>query len=311
MPEILPVDPPKEVTEVSIKGWRRFSTENSPIGNDQINSIAIDKHDVKWVGTSNGLVAIKGELMSRFLPENSPLPSAYITSIAAANGKVWIGTSDGLVSFDGKLWRNFSKTNSKLPDNEVSCLSYDSLTAKTWVGTSKGIVEIDKDGNFKLDAAKEGEHIYGLAANSGTLWAATFDHTSFRGKIGRFDGQNWLGSRLSDLGYHSAHPFAVTIDNSGTPYYAIGGTSVSAIIYGKDNGWHEIPLEKGMKGMRALVNSAKGLWIGGKSLYLWDGYQMQTYLLEGTDSPIATLAVDAKGGVWVGTIYGGLAVFRN
>jgi len=311
--EIITNNSESDTTELSEKGWRRFSTENSSIGDNQINSIAIDKEDVKWVGTANGLVAIKGKAFIRYLPSNSPLPSAYITSVAVtAYGKIWVGTTDGLACFDGNVWRNYSKNNSLLPDDEISCLTYDPVNAKIWVGTSKGLVEINKDGNFKVDTAKDGEHVYGLSTEtSGILWAATFDHTSFRGKIGRFDGQNWTGNRLSDLGYYSAHPFAVTVDKHGIPYFAIGGTSVNAIIYSKGNGWDEVPLSKGVGGIRTMASSSKGIWIGGRQLYLWDGSAMHSYQVEGTDSPVATLAVDQKGAVWVGTMYGGLAVFRN
>lgn len=313
LPEQPPVDPPKEIPEHIIKGWRWFNTSNSTIGDDQVNSIAIDAQDVKWVGTSKGLVRIKGESITRFHPGNSAIPSPYITSVAAdAAGKVWLGTENGLLSYDGQSWRVFTKSNSSLPDNEVTYLSYDAAGKKIWAGTSKGIVEINKDGNFIVDTAKEGEHIYGLSTDhAGTLWAATFDHISFRGKIGRFDGQNWTGNRLSDLGYFSAHPFSVTVDAQNRPYYAIGGTSVNAIIYLQGGSWQEIPLGKGVGGIKALAFSAKGLWAGGRKLYLWDGATMHTYVPEGTDSPISAVAVDSKGGVWVGTVYGGLAVFRD
>lgn len=312
-PERGPIDPPKDIPDQIVKGWRWFTTANSAIGDDQVNAVAIDAQDVKWVGTAKGLVRIKGASIACFNPENSPIPSPYITSVAVdASGKVWVGTENGLLNYDGKLWNLYTKTNSSLPDNAVNHLNYDMAGKKIWVGTSAGIVAIDSDGNFTVETAKEGEHVYGLATDdSGVLWAATFDHTSFRGKIGRFDGQKWTGNRLSELGYFSAHPFAVAVDHQKRPYFAIGGTSVNAIIYLQGGSWVEVPIGKDVRGIKTLAFSAKGLWAGGRKLYLWNGILVQSYTPDGTDSPISAIAVDSKDNVWVGTVYGGLGVFSD
>lgn len=75
------------------------------LANDQINAIAIDGGNRKWVGTeSNGIYLLSPdgmETIHHFTEDNSPLPSSSITSIAIdhTSGKVYIGTVKGLVSY--------------------------------------------------------------------------------------------------------------------------------------------------------------------------------------------------------------------
>ena len=77
------------------------------LANDQINAIAIDGGNRKWIGTeTNGVYLLSSdglETIEHFTEDNSPLPSNSITSIAIhpKSGKVYIGTLKGLVSYQG------------------------------------------------------------------------------------------------------------------------------------------------------------------------------------------------------------------
>jgi len=73
-------------------------------GEEQVNTIAVDGANRKWVGTNNGvwLVSPDGDkIVYRFTAENSPLPANTVTKIAidGTTGDVYIGTDNGLVSF--------------------------------------------------------------------------------------------------------------------------------------------------------------------------------------------------------------------
>ena len=73
--------------------------------NDEINAIAIDGGNRKWIGTgTNGVYLLSPdglETIHHFTTENSPLLSNSIESIAINpnTGEVFIGTSKGLVSY--------------------------------------------------------------------------------------------------------------------------------------------------------------------------------------------------------------------
>lgn len=73
---------------------------------EQVNAIAVDGANRKWVGTNNGVWLITADaqrVVERFTVANSPLPSNVIQQIAVddVSGDVYIGTSNGLVSYRG------------------------------------------------------------------------------------------------------------------------------------------------------------------------------------------------------------------
>ncbi|MBS1772679.1 MAG: T9SS type A sorting domain-containing protein [Bacteroidetes bacterium] len=73
---------------------------------EQVNTIAVDGANRKWIGTNNGvwLVSAEGDkIINRFNAANSPLPSDLVQKIAIdpVTGDVYIGTQEGLVSYRG------------------------------------------------------------------------------------------------------------------------------------------------------------------------------------------------------------------
>ncbi len=82
------------------------------LADQQINTMAVDGADRKWIGTRNGLFvqsAQGDEQISQFTTENSPLFDNEIQALAydGISGEMWIGTNKGIMSFrtattDGK-----------------------------------------------------------------------------------------------------------------------------------------------------------------------------------------------------------------
>lgn len=71
---------------------------------EQVNTIAVDGANRKWVGTNNGVWLISpsaDKIIYRFTTDNSPLPSNSILKIAVdpVTGDVYIGTPYGMVSY--------------------------------------------------------------------------------------------------------------------------------------------------------------------------------------------------------------------
>jgi len=79
------------------------------LGNQTINSIAVDGADNKWFGTDSGGVVYTNpngqETLALFSKSNSPLPSNKIVKIAvdASNGKVYFATDKGIVAYNSKV----------------------------------------------------------------------------------------------------------------------------------------------------------------------------------------------------------------
>ncbi|MEN8124639.1 MAG: two-component regulator propeller domain-containing protein [Bacteroidota bacterium] len=79
------------------------------LGDQPINSIAIDGADNKWFGTDTGGVlntnASGGETFNNFNKDNSPLASNRILKISIdnSNGKVFFATDKGIVAFNNNV----------------------------------------------------------------------------------------------------------------------------------------------------------------------------------------------------------------
>ncbi|NVJ88531.1 MAG: T9SS type A sorting domain-containing protein [Flavobacteriaceae bacterium] len=79
------------------------------LGDQFVNTIAIDGADNKWFGTDKGGVVYTNpsglRTIANFSIENSPLPSNRILKIAVDNnnGKVYFATDKGIVAYDSKV----------------------------------------------------------------------------------------------------------------------------------------------------------------------------------------------------------------
>ena len=79
------------------------------LGNQTINSIAVDGADNKWFGTDNGGVLYTNpngqNTIASFNKDNSPLPSNKILNISVdvTNGKVYFATDKGVVAYNSNV----------------------------------------------------------------------------------------------------------------------------------------------------------------------------------------------------------------
>lgn len=79
------------------------------LGNQTINSIAVDGADNKWFGTDTGGVLYTNpsgqKTLASFNKDNSPLPSNKILNISVdiTNGKVYFATDKGVVAYKSKV----------------------------------------------------------------------------------------------------------------------------------------------------------------------------------------------------------------
>jgi hypothetical protein len=100
--------------------------------NQNIQTIAVDGANRKWIGTQNGvfLVSADGDkVIENFTETNSPLPSNDVKSIGIndATGEVFMGTSQGLVSYMGNATEGNETFN--------NVLVYPNPVSKGYTGT--------------------------------------------------------------------------------------------------------------------------------------------------------------------------------
>ncbi len=289
-----------------------YHTGNSTLPDNQVNALAIDLNDVKWIGTANGLVQINGEAWTVFNTHNSLLPSSFIQSlVVTGQGTTWIGTNKGLVRYNQAGWVVYDTTNSVLPDNAIMCLAHYTKQNITWVGTAKGLIKIDGNNNWQLYDALEDDLILSMAVDqNGALWLGMFNHFAFRGSIRQLAGEQWSTFHLDQIGYPSTFPYALAVYQNNAIVAVLTGFSVKSVIRHNNNSWQEVPGPVEATGLKAILLEKNQIWVGGNALYQFGDSTFITSTLSKVISGILSMARDSKGRKWLGTTNDGIISYK-
>jgi ligand-binding sensor domain-containing protein len=128
---------------------------------ENVNCIAIDGANRKWIGTENGVWLISADgvdAIKNFTTDNSPLPSNNIISIAInnQNGEVFIATEQGLVSYRSDAIAGTEKhQNVKVFPNPVRP-EYDGQIAVSGLVNNAYIKITDITGNLVYQTRADG-----------------------------------------------------------------------------------------------------------------------------------------------------------
>ena len=130
----------------------------------RVRDILVDDENQVWVGTDNGLNAVRGDysLLSnsykivtwRVYNTGNGLPSSDINVLEKdSQGNIWVGTASGLTRIgpDGEVATTLTTANSGLIDNGVNSLRFDEQSGQLWIGTMDGLGRLEV-----LPAAGEG-----------------------------------------------------------------------------------------------------------------------------------------------------------
>ncbi|HEV8513097.1 MAG TPA: two-component regulator propeller domain-containing protein, partial [Cyclobacteriaceae bacterium] len=142
-----------------------------------INSIAQDKNDFIWIGTSNGLCRYDGHRFITFKREGSnSLPANEISSLLIDGDFIWVGTWKGLCKINTLTFEvvpidmkgnNIIRTLCKGDENNI------------WAGTTTGLIKYSKDGLIEYNTSNSNISHNVIRAilpdKFGNLWVGTYD----------------------------------------------------------------------------------------------------------------------------------------
>ncbi len=140
-----------------------YTRSNSQLPSNTINSLTVDKNDVIWVATPNGLgyILSPSAVLRNANPIIKPISLAALAHIPindvmvdALNNK-WVATNDGVYVIDpdgGTELAHFTTDNSPLITNEIIALATDPNTGKIWFGSRKGLSEAQSFAVQPLDS---------------------------------------------------------------------------------------------------------------------------------------------------------------
>ncbi len=304
-----------------------------------IRTIAIDKDENIWIGSTNGLIKYDRTNWSFFTSYNSGLPDNSIHSLTTDTSDVlWIGTQNsGVVNYDGTIFNIVS--NIVLPSNFVPSILIDKSDNK-WIGTILGLTKyngilstnyntsnseipynnieaivIDNMNNKWIGTGK------GLAEFDGINWTIYNDANSGIPApsyiFSLFDnplGNLWIGTsgRLTELDgtYWHTHSvygtFCITMDNNGTIWAGTWGYGLSN--YDGTNWITYDTLNSALPNNTVYsiaVDVIGNNWIGTEEgLAAFDGTNWTIYDTSNSNLPnnvVRSIAIDSSQTIWIGT----------
>jgi len=228
------------------------------------------------------------------------LPHNTINGVVQTpDGYLWLGTPAGLVNFDGARFQKFEFTNSIFEGNRGVVTMIRSANGGLWLAMNRGAVAYLNGGRTKVFTAADGLadfQVHELAeGGDGTLWVSFVGGPGRRIKDGKVMGLS-SDEKLPNL-------FSVTADAKENIWAVTDGGDLAVYQEGKMH-----PRAR-LGDTTAKLAAAKnnGIWACANAHLLRfypDG--RMTNCGDFNADHCNALMEDSQGGVWIGTVFGGL-----
>lgn len=233
------------------------------------------------------------------------LPHNQVNAIAQTpDGYLWFGTWEGLVRYDGLEFHVYDRGNTEaMKDNGVRSV-HASADGAVVVGTSRGGVSVKRGDQWRTwtmaDGLAQDEIMDALLDRRGRLWVGTENAGVDRvdgGKVRHFDKRDGVPSDVI---------YGLTLDRDDSVWVATAAGLVHIVgdrgtVYGTDAGLPDAPVFK------VYQDPSGRLFVGTeKGVYRRDGERFAAVSPELPSDGVPSMAEDAGGNLWVGTVNNGL-----
>ncbi len=119
--------------------WSVYTTENSPLLDDDIRAVCVENDSIVWIGTiQGGLYSFDGLNWENYNPTNSGLPDYLVRGIAIdTENNIWCATSEGIAMFDRVNWYTWDVLSHNLLTNNITSIAIGQQNEK-FIGTING-----------------------------------------------------------------------------------------------------------------------------------------------------------------------------
>ncbi len=305
--------------------WKNYDTTNSPLINDQVRSVCIDKDGTKWFGTDKGLNSFDGVNWITFtcddiLSENKIYDIIFEES--DFGNTLWLATEEGVTVFDVTLdsvtcLETYQTDNSGLISNKVVAAVIDTGKVK-WFATDSGISTFNGESwrSYSINDYLMSNKIQCIAsAKDGWNYLGTYDKGVNRISLDEFDVVTTASPYDTQWsGLASDSVLSAFIDSDGIKWFGTNaGVSRHEGEETKEN-WISYKGEDGLVDnvVQAINQDNDGkMWFGTPvGVSCFDGMSWETFdSINGLNgNSVYDIAVDADGSIWLGT-NGGVSHF--
>ncbi|MEI6884710.1 MAG: T9SS type A sorting domain-containing protein [Bacteroidota bacterium] len=208
-------------------------------------------------------------------------------------------------------WVVYDTSNSGIPDNNIICISFDSIGRK-WIGTYHGIAIFDNFSWVVYDTSNSGlpgDIITCIAFESnGVAWIGIY-HDG----LARFDGTNWTVYTTYNSGLIDNFPVRIAIDSLDNKWIAThdglqkfdgtNWTTFRTANSGIPQNWLEY----------VTIDKSGSIWVATSSegVAKYDGTNWTWYWLVLSSPMVRVIAVDSNNLKWLGSCGDGLEKFND
>ncbi len=200
----------------------------------ELNDIAIDGQDNKWIATDGGLLQYDGIVWNQFNTTNSAISSDEILEVSVDDqDRIWILSSGAVDILDGTDWTHI--TAADLPVSSLNANSLDVRGDQVLITDASNFRLIYFDGT-EWFAEFVNYHMFdSFIDNEGNYWASCSE------AVIRYDGAEWTRFTQYNTGLPSDFNEDIFIDSQGRRWFANGNGGIQVFdcpaweVYGPDN----------------------------------------------------------------------------
>lgn len=299
-----------------------------------VNSIIVDKDNIKWFSTDAGILSFDGKIW-KLHKDHKGLPDRDLKGITYVDHpegpELWIASPQGAtvtrLPLDEKAEAHtYSPDNAPLPSQDVLGIAAGKDDIR-WIGTDRGISALSKEiwlnpdyEGFYTEYMFKGYPITSMATNArgDSLYAGTGGVGIFRVFRNDVDGISGASvyAQWGPIDLPSDYILSIYIEPDGTKWF---GTEEGVARHTGNNtldNWTAFTTEDGLVDnyVKAICGDKSGnIWFGTPAgISVFDGSSWISYTeSDGLCSKnVLSLATDKEGKMWIGTDLG-ISCFEN
>ncbi len=302
----------KGVTVLDGAQWKWYTTFNTDIPTNDIESVAAGSDGVLWFATGQGAIRYDGAVWKPFTTSDGMVSNGVREIDVDRNNRPWIlynETENAGVTRLGEDGPVTFSTAAGLPYNVVTSVAT-ALDGTVWFGTSGGLSRFDGRSweNYPDQNSLLSSEISGITGDpDGVLWFAT------GAGITRFDGENWRTYRVG-TGAARDEVTAISSPGSGVVWCMVNDTLMRF-----DNGvFTPIPAPRDSLALKSVITRIAVdrdgvVWTDGdivgqvadakRKILCFDGAAWKTITVPwpSANKAITQIVADARNVKWFGT----------